>query len=79
MTTETPGAALKRYLGDHELKYEEAGKQLRVSRQTIWSWIKGESIPGEAAKAAIAEFTAGEIPASAWPVVDRRKPEEPAA
>lgn len=74
-----PGAELKAFLTEKNKTYEAAGAELRVTRQTIWSWIKGESVPGEAAKVAIAEFTGGRVPASAWPIVDRRKPEEPAA
>jgi hypothetical protein len=75
-----PGAELKTCLTEMDLTYEAAGKELRVSRQTIWAWITGESVPGEAAKGEIESFTKGRVPASAWPVVDRRrKPEEPAA
>lgn len=74
-----PGQSLKQFLTDEKKTYEQAGKELRVTRQTIWSWIKGESVPAEAAKVEIEAFTRGAVPVTAWPVVDRRKPEEPAA
>lgn len=62
------------------LTYEKAGAKLGVSRQTIWAWLTQGAVPSEAVKLAIEEWTGGEVPASAWPTVDRRrKPEEPAA
>ena len=61
-------------------KHEDACRELRVSRQTLWSWLNGHSSPGEAAKLDIESYTDGAVPASSWPVVDRRKKgEEPAA
>lgn len=76
----TAAEQLKSYLEDNAITYEVAGAKLRVSRQTIWAWLTQGSVPSEAAKMEIEEWTDGSVPASAWPTVDRRrKPEEPAA
>jgi len=65
---------LKKYLEESEgMTHEKFGAALRVSRQTVWSWLNGNSVPGEAAKLDIEEQTGGAVPASSWPVVDRRK------
>ncbi len=75
----TAAELLKGYLEANEVTYEAAGKELRVTRQTIWAWLKHGSVPSEGVKLKIEEWTKGEVPASSWPTVDRRKPEEPAA
>ena len=60
-------------------KHKKFASDVRVSRLSVWAWVNGRSVPGEALKVDIEKATGGAVPASAWPVTDRRKPQEPAA
>ena len=76
----TAAETLAGYLKSNEITYEVAGAKLGVSRQTIWAWLTQGSVPSEAVRLEIEEWTGGLVAASSWPTVDRRrKPEEPAA
>jgi DNA-binding XRE family transcriptional regulator len=72
--TKYPSAGkLKAFLAKNHITQERAGEAIGVTRITMWSWIKGESLPSDQARTDIETWTGGEVKASGWPPIKDRR------
>jgi transcriptional regulator with XRE-family HTH domain len=66
-------ALLQAFLKKHGITKKQAERSLGVSSQAILAWLKGSSSPAFKNRADIETWTAGEVPADAWPPIKQTK------
>lgn len=69
----TGAQLLRRWLEVHGLSQPAFGQIIGVTGTSVYLYLAERTVPSEATKQAIHKATRGQVPASAWPVIDQRQ------